>query len=445
MEFVLTAFTCMLAIVTQAAMAYEPLAYTVYTETIWTTCPAAPLTTQVPFGVAALTGVTVHPPSSPTSCYSLPTAVSALTPVALPLNQILQDTSTSGPSDPVFFYLGKNGTLPHYLGTFIGGSQSLLDLSEEASRSGRLAITIPGGSSLVVDRSGFHLFSPHCLSVTSLNVASFWAQMVNLTTTPVTPPTTPQLLGKRAIQDEAAFVVQVRVEKNSETLQPSVVFGQSPCDLQGTTPGPNFDTMIYSCPYPGTNSTEKQCERAFTAWLGTSPIDSTGAPRNLSDFLNLISPFLAQSGSGVAALLPQTDNLNDIISQSLQWVGTTAQAVANQAIELGGLSLCAALHATDEYELAFRNSAVTHTIGAFVQLPTDTFVMDLVSLKPAPTQEPPRAQQPGMTDFPVVTGQSFLPVEWTQLEPLPGPVNSMPPRVQQSEAPSSFTMGSRWR
>lgn len=437
------AFGFILAILVQAAKAYEPLAYTIYTETIWTTCPAAPLTTQIPFGIAALTGVTVHQPSSPTSCYSLPTPVSALTPVALPLNQILQDVDTSGISDPVFFYLGSNGTLPHYLGTFIGGSQSLLDLSEEASRSGRLAITIPGGSSLVIDRSGFHLFSPDCVSTTSLNVESFWAQIVNLTTAPAIPPLQPRLLGKRAIQDEAPFVVQVRVEKNTETVQPSVLFGQSPCDLQGTTPGPNFDTMIYNCQYPGGNSTQKQCERAFTAWLRNSPVDPTGAPGNLSDFLNLVSPFLAQSGSSIAALLPQTGNLNGIISRTLQWVGTTAQAVANQAIELSGLSLCAALHVTDEYELTFRNSTVIHTIGAFVQLPTDTFVMDLVSSKPTPTQEPPRAQQPGITNFPVVTGRSFPPVEWTERGPLPGPVNSLPPAVQQSRTPQSVIRDSR--
>lgn len=442
MRLVLIALNCILAMLVPATMQYEPLAYTIYTETVWTTCPAAPLTTQIPFGIAALTGVTVQQPSSPMSCYSLPTPVSNLTPAALPLDQILQNADMTADSNPVFFYLGKNGTSPHYLGTFIEGSQSLLDLSEEASRSGHLAITVPGGSSFVVNRNGFHLFSPDCAAVTSLDVESFWAQIVNLTTAPASVPLQPRLMRKRAIQDEAPFAVQVRVEKNTEALQPSVLFGQSPCDLQGVTPGPNFDTMNYNCQYPGTNSTEKQCERAFTAWLQRSPIDPTGAPGNLSDFLNLVSPFLAQSGGSIAALLPQTGNMNDIISRSLQWVGTTAQAVANQAIELSGLSLCAALHATDEYELTFRNSTVTHTIGAFVQLPTDTFVMDLVASKPSPTQEPPRLQQPGITNFPLVTGQSFPPVEWTPLGPLPGPVNSLPPGVQQSQRPSPVMTGS---
>jgi hypothetical protein len=400
------AFIALAGILARTGLAYGTFAYPPFlTETVWVTCTASPastpVSTHIPFGATTLSGVTVHPASSPTSCYQLPTAVSALTPMALPLDQILE---TNGTMEPVFFYVGDNGTAPQYLGTFIGNSPSLLDLSGSASSAGRLAMTLPDGERLVVDKSGIHLFGRGCDSVHSLSVESFWAQIVNITGTSSSSPGS-QRLGKRAGQDETPFTVHVQVDKGSEAFKQAVVFGQSPCQIQGTTPGSQYDTMVYTCQYPGMNSGEKQCEAAFRAWLSNSPTDPNGVPGNLSDFLNIISPFLSQSNSAIASLLPR--ELQGTISQSLQWLGTTAQAVANQAIELGGLSLCTVLHAADENDLTFHNGSVATPMGNFVRPPIGTLTLDLQSTRAAPTREPPRVHQPNVSNFPTFTESVF--------------------------------------
>lgn len=435
------AFIALAGILARTGLAYGTFGYPAFlTETVWTgvTCTASPastpVSTHIPFGATTMSGVTVHPASSPTSCYQLPTAVSALTPMALPLNQILE---TSDTMEPVFFYVGGNGTTPQYLGTFIGNSQSLLDLSDAASSAGRLAMTLPGGERLVVERGGIHLFGQGCDSVHSLSVESFWAQIVNITGTPSSSPPS-QRLGKRAAQDETPFTVHVQVDKGTEAFQQAVVFGQSPCQIQGTTPGSQYDTMVYTCQYPGVNSGEKQCEAAFRAWLSNSPTDPNGVPGNLSDFLNIISPFLSQSNSAIASLLPR--ELQGTVSQALQWLGTTGQAVANEAIELGGLSLCTVLHAADENDLTFHNGSVaTHTMGAFVRPPTGTLTLDLQNTpRAAPTREPPRVHQPNIGNFPMFTESAFTPINWPSL-PVPGPSSRSTPASQPTLPPLTTT------
>jgi hypothetical protein len=108
----------------------------------------------------------------------------------------------------------------------------------------------------------------------------------------------------------------------------------------------------------------------------------------------------------------------------MHWLGTTAQA-AEQAVEFSGFSLCASTHAADEYEVVVwgngHSSLGTHTIGAFVALPTQTFTLDLV-LTPrlAATQEPPRVYQPGVSVFSVQTEFTFAPLSFPTLRPLSG-------------------------
>lgn len=98
---------------------------------------------------------------------------------------------------------------------------------------------------------------------------------------------------------------------------------------------------------------------------------------------------------------------------------STAHAVAQQAVEFSGLSLCAVMHVEDEYEVAMQanGSLGTHTIGNFVQPPTDTFSLDLVGIMEAPTEAPPRVCQLGVSDLTSQTGSTFTPLTFPAIGP----------------------------
>lgn len=437
------------------------------TQTIWTTCgcaepsPTTPVSTCIDLGAATLTGITIQPSSSPARCYQLPTPLSALEPMALPVNQILDTDAT----DPVFFYVGDNGTAPQYLGSLIGSSSCLLDLSYEASCAGRLAMTLPGGHSLVFDRSGIQIFGSACDAVSTLSIDNFWQQVVDITGIP--PLYFPSRQLRRRSQAETNFTVQVQVDKASASIlqSPEVDFGQSPCHFQAAIPGDQYDTMSWTCQYPGPLSGEKQCEAAFNAWLSNAPDDPVGSPGNLSDFLNIISPFLSQAGSPIASLLPR--ELSDTVLQGLQWLGSTAQGVAAEAVELSGMSICQVIHAADEYNLVlYGNTLVgTRTMGAYVTLPTQTIVANLVNTpREQPTREPPRIVQPDVTTFPIQTDSTFWPLIFPpslsfprpRTSPLPTatittnsirttvPVPEGPPLIPSPVGPSFVSMVRRW-
>lgn len=226
-------FSFLIGALAGQALSYRILATTVIATTVSTTCVCHESTTPTPYstsidlGAAALTGVTVQPVPSPTTCYQLPTPTSAHTPMALPVYQIL-DTDAM---DLVFFYVGDNATVPKYLGSPIAGYTTLLDLSSDASSAGRLAMTFPGNASLVFDKSGVHLFYSGCASVSSLAIDIFWQQVLNITSTPGGIPPARRAF-KRAATDESNFTVQVQVNKTATPASPpSVTFGQSPCQF----------------------------------------------------------------------------------------------------------------------------------------------------------------------------------------------------------------------
>lgn len=139
------AFLVMLAALARWGLAYDILATTVITHTVWTTClchetaMTTAYSTCIDLGAATLTGVTIKPVSSPSTCYQFPTPLTALMPMALPLNQVLHTDAT----DLVFFYVGDNSIAPKYLGNPVASYTPLLDLSSEASSSGHLAMTLP--------------------------------------------------------------------------------------------------------------------------------------------------------------------------------------------------------------------------------------------------------------------------------------------------------------
>jgi hypothetical protein len=208
------AFLVMLAALARWGLAYDILATTVITHTVWTTClchetaMTTAYSTCIDLGAATLTGVTIKPVSSPSTCYQFPTPLTALMPVALPLHQILDTDAT----DLVFFYVGDNGIVPKYLGNPVASYTPLLDLSSEASSAGHLAMTLPGKALLVIDGFGVHIFKPGCTTVSSLSIDNFWQQVLNITSIPATI-SPPSHLRRRATTDEVDFTVWSRSTK----------------------------------------------------------------------------------------------------------------------------------------------------------------------------------------------------------------------------------------
>ncbi|KAK3987651.1 hypothetical protein QBC44DRAFT_270551, partial [Cladorrhinum sp. PSN332] len=416
-------------------------ATTIVTETVWTictveetqtvglnlnpvydsqlTCPQVIAKLAVPATVTniavpdaeepVLTSVTVQPPTSPTSCYNLPTPTFSLEVIAFSANQISRD-GTANATDPVFFYVGNNATSPEYVGTFIDGNRVLLDLSPDASAAGRVAILLPGGESLVFDQTGVHHFDAGCRSVSSVMIPSFMDQVRSIASAPNIHSNNPEVgpisggyrssaLGKREMQSKN-FTVQMVVESiiDAELQGPNMFWGPSPCTFVSRTPGEGeWPVFTWTCEYPGKQSAEKKCEAAFQNWLrpGSNSVSARGLIESGDDLFQYLPRFLAKAGGSLTNLLP---GVSSVMQAGMKWLSAAQNAVIDVA-EFGGESVCEVLHAFDEYKLVMSDAGLKekgrqHTVGAYVSPPVDTIVGTLASHTTRMTREPPRAVVP---------------------------------------------------
>ncbi|KAK3693421.1 hypothetical protein B0T22DRAFT_420732 [Podospora appendiculata] len=410
-------------------------ATTVITETVWTICAAqetatvfeqGPFSTSIVLANAVLTGITVQPASSPTSCYSLPTPASSLDVIAFAARQA-STSSNATASNPLFFYLGDNATSPEYVGTLLNGTQCLLDISPNASAAGRVALMLAGGESLVFDQTGMHHYNGGCDAVSSVTIANFSSQIMAIVDSPDLPTLSdiPQTGKMKRQLPETNFTVVVQIDDaiNGQLLKPQVSFGPSPCTLLTQSEVGRWQTLIWTCQRPGANSSEKTCEAKFHNWFNPDPVapsPGAGSTNNGTDLFNHLPGFMSKLGHSITSLFP---GLSPALLQAVGWLKTARRAVLNAA-EFGGDELCLVLHAMDEYTLVLSDPGLPtpHTIGVYVSPPVPTISDTMALWTSRITKEPPRAVLPKVTGFPSVTETSFTPVsfQFTRLTALFG-------------------------
>ena len=359
--------------------------------------------------------MTLYPASSPTSCYSLPVPVSSLDSVAYHTNDEEfsdSESGTTGAENPIFFYVGSNATSPQYIGTTINGSQVLLDLSSEASQSGHLAVVLSGGQSLVLNNDGIHLYQDGCESVSSLAIANFTHQLASLGAAPHGPaqPQSQSRMVKRQATQETNFTVEVQMDKivDANAPQPNMTFGSSPCTFQSINSSTDSDTVIWICQYPGEHNGQMTCENGFRSWVNGSSGSPIPSPRNVTDLIDYISPFLDNTAAAIGNFFPA---LTPILSQVTPFIQQTQQALTD-TVQFGGAAMCQLLHQNDINQLLMQvpGMSSTYTVGAFVSPPLPVISANLVKPTASPTKEPPREVLPGQTGFPLVTALSFVPL-----------------------------------
>ncbi|KAK0668213.1 hypothetical protein QBC41DRAFT_356792 [Cercophora samala] len=378
-------------------------ATTVVTETIFENVRLA-LTTSIILPNAVLTSVVVQPPTSPASCYSLPTPTESLDVVAFAASQV------SASSEPVFFYVGNNATSPEYVGTFIDGNRVLLDISPDASAAGRVAMILSSGESIVFDSTGVHHFDANCQSVASVVIPGFMDQVLAVAESPVHMQRRSYHTIQKREMEQQNFTVAVRVENVIDQLlrEPDLAFGPSACGFVSRDVDGEWAILSWTCQYPGAESAEKACEQSFHSWLRpnfSSLAAVSGEINNGDDLFNYLPHFFTKVGGSLMNLIP---GLTPVLQKGLKWLTVAQEAVLDVA-ELGGESVCELLHAFDEYPLIFKDPGLEtqHTIGKFISPPVPTISGTIASRTTKVTKEPPRAMQPTVTDFPTVTETSF--------------------------------------
>ncbi|KAK1778323.1 hypothetical protein QBC45DRAFT_442840 [Copromyces sp. CBS 386.78] len=383
------------------------------TETLFTACGVletttvyeeapCPLTTSIVFPDAVLTGVTIHPASSPSSCCILPTPSASLELIAFEPN--------ATDVDSIYFYTSNNTTSPYYVGTLVDGSRCLLDLSPEALATGRLAAHLSNGESIIFDETGIHYYGAGCNTTTSVTISDFLAQLAGLPDAP--PPADAAERGRRVQKrdlPETNFTVAVQVAAAIDLFlhDPQVAFGDSPCtfiDIQNIT---EWDIHSWTCQYPGVNSSEKSCEEKFHSWFkpDSPPPSGTGLDQTGNALFNFVPRLVNRVGNNLADLFP---GISEPLQHGLNWLNNAHNAVLHAA-DVGGGALCEILHEFDEYDLILSDPGLPslHTIGNYHSPPLPTITEVFESHTKRITKEPPRQVVPTETSFPNVTETSF--------------------------------------
>ncbi|KAK0631499.1 hypothetical protein B0T14DRAFT_401811, partial [Immersiella caudata] len=372
-----------------------------------------PPSTSIVLDNGVLTGITVQPASSPTSCYDLPIPTSSLEVIAFASDQTPGSTS----DDPTFFYLGENATVLEYMATLIDGERCVLDVSANASAAGRVALILAGGESLVFDETGLHHFAAGCNSASSIEIDSFIDQVASIAEVSASADgTDDQLtfkLGKRdADAEEKNFTVTLQIEReiHSQLRQPHLDFGASPCLLVETAANDEWGNFTFICQYPGANSSQQACEDALSAWLQPASPPSPGTARldvapNGNRLMANLPQFLDHAAALLANLIP---NISASLQQGMAWI-KTAQSAAIDVAQFGGSTMCKLLHVGALYDLVFTDPALptAHTVGVYHSPPVDTLIGTLATHTTKPTKDPPRQVLPSVTDFTSVTATSF--------------------------------------
>lgn len=318
-----------------------------------------------------LTGVTLLAPRSPTSCFTLPTPVSSMDMLAVAV--IPEDTYDL--SNPIIFGFGANGTIPQYVMAISSGNPYVLNLSPDNPVHGQLGLQIPGDGALVFDGSGMSLYTGNCTTLTQVAIDNFYSQLASIA------GASPSLGASKGMQklqgvSSSNFTVVVSVDSylNSASFGPKLTFGNTQCTLQSNVIGTSTDSLSWSCIYPPPEGDAAVCATGLGAWMSDMSTPST-SPRNTTQVLATIGPFLSVAGDAILNLFPGAD---PALSLGLAFMQQVENAI-QEAINGVGISACDVLHAYDYDDLVIEDSGPlgTQTIGSFMSAPPPSIAVNL--------------------------------------------------------------------
>lgn len=312
-------------------------------------------------------------PREPTSCFTLPTPAASMDMIAI----AVVPTGNYDLSNPVVFGFGDNGTTPRYVSALAQGDPYVLDLSPGASTVGQLGLQIPGEEALLFDGSGLHLYSGNCSSLTEVLVDDFYGQLSSIAgrssrrDTMLTIP-------KRQSLNPSTFAVAVAIDAylKKASFEPNLTFGGTQCTHELDTNGAQLLNITWSCLYPPPAGGASVCASNLNTWL--SDMNSHSAhPRNASEVLAIVGPFLDLSGDSILNLFPDADPALGLGFTFMRQV----ESAARKAVGAVGGSACEVLHVLDSDDLILADGGPlgTKTVGSYMTAPPPAVAVNLAA------------------------------------------------------------------
>lgn len=333
---------------------------------------------------ASLTGVTLLAPRSPTSCFTLPVPAASLDLIAV----AVVPEHNYDLSNPILLAFGDNGTTPHYMSAMARGNPYVLDLSPNNDVTGQLGLQIPGEDALVFDGSGMSLYTGNCSTLTQVLVDNFYSQLGSMAGRSSRDVTVPKAK-KRQSAASSTFTVEVALDTYLDTpeFSPNLTFGDSKCTIQLNKMGSETYNITWSCTYPPPMGPVATCEESLDSWLSEMTAPSN-TPKNTTEVLATISPFLALAGDSILDLFPGSDPALALGFTFMR----QAEKAAKQAVDHVGPAACEVMHAFDSDDLVIEDSGPlgTQTLGSYMTAPPPSLTINLAAAATATIADLPR-------------------------------------------------------
>lgn len=276
-------------------------------------------------------------------------------------------------ANPMILGFGDNGTVPEYVSAMSSGNPYILDLSSDSLVRGQLGLQMPGDEALVFDGSGMSLYAGNCSTLTQVVIDNFFSQLRAISGS---SSATTSKLQRRQAASTTNFTVDVAVDSYLKTtsFSPNLTFGNTRCTLQTAALGASADNVTWSCMYPPPLGDTALCAASLSSWLSDMTIPSTH-PRNATEVLAMISPFLSLAGDSIITLFPGADPALGLGLKFMQQVEAATKEAAGDV----GSSACDVLHAYDSDDLVIEDGGPlgTQTIGSFMTSPPAAVVINL--------------------------------------------------------------------
>lgn len=334
----------------------------------------------------SLTGVTLLAPRSPTSCYTLPTPPALMDMLAVAVVPV----GDYDLSNPMVLAFGNNGTTPQYVSALASGNPYVLNLSPNNPVRGQLGLQIPGEEALVFDGSGMHLYTGNCSSLTEVLVDNFYSQLGSMAGAPSRRAATSKFQIRQSL-GSGAFTVEVAVDSylNTDAFSPRLTFGGTECTHELNTKDSTSINITWSCIYPSATGGVSTCASNLDAWLNDMTIPSAN-PRNTTEVLALLGPFLSLAGDSILNLFPGSDPSLALGFAFMRQV----ESAAKKAVGGAGGSACDVLHAFDSDDLVLADGGPlgTQTLGSYMTAPPPSLAINLAATATSAITGIPRRQ-----------------------------------------------------
>lgn len=334
---------------------------------------------------ALLTGVTLLAPRSPTSCFTLPTPSALMDMLAVAVVPM----GDYDLSNPMILAFGDNGTTPQYVSVQASGNPYILNLSPHNNVMGQLGLQIPGEEALVFDGSGMHLYTGNCSSLTEVLVDNFYHQLSSMAGAPSGRAAMSKLQVRQSL-GSGNFTVEVAIDSYLiDSSSPNLTFGETQCAHQFNTKDSKSVNITWSCVYPPPTAGVSTCALNLDAWLNDMTVPSTH-PRNTTEVLATLGPFLSLAGDSILDLFPGSDPALGLGFVYMRQVESAAKIAVGGA----GDSACAVLHAFDSHDLVLVDSGPlgTQTIGSYMTDPPPSVGVNLAATATSVITGLPRRQ-----------------------------------------------------